>query len=199
MINHRWFKVSLNAQAIVQDVVATLIQFGAAYGLHYYFGSMHLQMNEGQFQEFKAKLGPLGFELALSPPPAAGSHLITEDKWDYEPWVYQEAIAKNQADADSDEEFYNAFVKVFLLDKRGALRVTKEEHRAIMLFTIRFAHKIKGNSGMQAIVPRFSKDPNANKVEMFRLFVSVYPAYCGMCERQKWENNFYWSYNVDAE
>ena len=110
--------------------------------------------------------------------------------------------ARPTVDFIDDQKFAQEFTDLFKLESRGSLVVRREMHSKIKLFAVRFAHKIRSLSGLQAIVPRLQPGKGngaKNKVEMFRLFVSVYPAYCNLCKNMGWKNQFYWNYAFEDE
>jgi len=131
---------------------------------------------------------------------ATDANIVCEQGWDLDPVLYKMALTENQADFSSSESYADAFIKLFELDKNGALRIDKSKYGAVKLFAVRYAHKIKELSGLQAIVPRLNPgNRSGNKVEMFRLFISAYPAYCNMIHNLRWENKFHWKYVVKVE
>ena len=106
----------------------------------------------------------------------------------------------NKGDAQSSEDFYNDFTRLFrLTPKTATLSVVKNNFEDIKLFCIRFAHKVKELSGLQLIVPKLdSKNSRSlNHKELMRAFISIYPAYNHYCHSMREENRLYWDYCDD--
>lgn len=196
VIETRWFKISvtLNTEEIVLDIVNYLKENM----FQHYFGSLVLKLTSSQYDDMmKQKFAPY---IVLTPQnqQRPDASIVCEDKWDLDTKLYQEALVKRSADEESDDAFYQQFTALFELDKRGALKIDKSKYANVQLFAVRFAHKIKSNSGLDCVVPRLHKEHQSqNKIEMFRMFISVYPAYCHLVKNLGWTNAFYWKYTID--
>jgi hypothetical protein len=196
----RWFKVSVEVNAI--QLVADLLVLLSGWNAPYFYGSMHIKLTSEQVATIRAKYKD-NVELKEDKNLSNQAQLVVEDSWDNKDTdidLFVMAMCKNKDDEQSDEEFAKCFLSLFKTDARGALRMTKKLHTDVKMFAVRFAHKIKVLSGgLQPLVPRFTNNPDNNKLEMFRLFVAAYPAYCNLTKSAGWDNKFFWKYAIIEE
>ena len=193
----KWFIITVKTDAVALDLVNLFKQ----YVVPYFFGSMHVQLNEAQVKEIQKLFNSRSDKLVelLEDPIRDPAWLVTQDAWDFTNEEYTQALLKNNYDEKSDIEFYKQFLGLFEIDSRGAIKVQQSMHSKITLFAIRFAHKIKSLSGLQCCVPRLTKNVSQNKIEMFKMFISVYPAYFNLCKNNNYQNDFYWKFLIDEE
>jgi len=198
-IELRWFKVviRINVPAVTSD----LIQLFRRWAVQYYFGSLFVKLTPAQVTEIRSSPRYKDtIELRENVNVRAkDAWVVSDNKWDLDDSKYALALMSSDS-ADANEQYYSEFVRLFKTDKSGALVITKGMYDQVATFAIRFAGLIKTLCGLQAWVPRLSVGDKAkNKVEMFRLFVSAYPAYHNLCRNQQFEDKFYWNYNVEEK
>jgi len=183
--------------ADVTPVVTEFVTWAASFGLKYVFGSLNVFVNVEQFVELKRRFGEK-FELSEVP----DGDFITEPDWNAYSLALFEAALKNEADRTSSHEFYEQFVKLFVLTgKMRAFSIRRELFEEIKLYCIRFSHKIEELSGLQVVVPKLDMNHSRakNAAEMMRAFISIYPAYSAYCRNTRNVNKFYWDYTVDID
>lgn len=208
--NDRWITiyVRVNGQQVdITPVLRDLLLFLKQRGQQFFFGSLTVQMSQAdveQLAQLPLHTGDYRVVLkdALENTQADASDFICENNWSaYSDEVFYAAM-QNEGDVQKSEEFYNAFNSLFVLTQVSkTFSVKKNRFKDIILFCIRFAHKIQELSGLQAIVPKLSESNTRaeNQKELMRAFVSIYPAYHHYCTTMRIRSKFYWDYTVDTD